>query len=111
MAMTFTTATGRSTAITMTSPVARLYTAAVALAAFFLAWAGIAAHPWAHQAPDPRLIALQQREQRLQRDASLVQQLVDQRAAVSRSGPASVRDAPPAVRVVTLPPLATTRSS
>jgi hypothetical protein len=95
----------------MTSPVARLYTAVATLAAFFLAWAAIAAHPWAHQPRDPRVIALDQHEQRLQRDATLVQQLVDQRAAASRTGRASVPAAPPAVRIVTLPPLATTRSS
>ncbi len=100
----------------MTSQVARLYAAAGALAAFFLAWAGIAARPWVEQARDPRLVALEQREQRLRRDAALVQQVVERRwatyraALARRSTSAEVAPTPP-VRVVTLPPVATTRSS
>ena len=102
----------------MTNHLVRLYAAAGALAAFFLAWAGIAARPWVEQPRDPRLITLEQREQRLQRDATLVQQVVDRRwaayrAALARSrtqAAAATAPAPP-VRVVTLPPVATTRSS
>jgi hypothetical protein len=102
----------------MTSHVARLYATAGTLAAFFLAWAGIAAHPWSQPQTDPRLAALGQREQRLQRDAALVQQVVDRRwaaynAALARSrATAAATPAPaPEVRVVTLPPVASTRSS
>ena len=102
----------------MTNHVVRLYAAAAALAALFLAWAGIAARPWVEPPRDARLSALAQREQRLQRDAKLVQQVVDRRwadyrAALARSRAAAVtsRATTPSVRVVTLPPVATTRSS
>jgi hypothetical protein len=101
----------------MTSRVARLYAAAGAVAAFSVAGAGIAARPWTTPAPDPRLVALEQREQRLQRDALLVQQVVDRRwdayrTALARSRAAATAPPPaPTVRVVTLPPIATTRSS
>jgi hypothetical protein len=95
----------------MTNQVVRLYTAAAALAVFFLAWAGIAARPWAGPPQDPRVTALAQREQRLQRDAQLVRQLVDRRRAADRAAGAATPAAAPSVRVVTLPPVATTRSS
>ena len=102
----------------MTNHLVRLYAAAGALAAFFLAWAGIAARPWVEQPRDPHLAALEQREQRLQRDATLVQQVVDRRWAAygaalaqSRTQPAAAAALAPSVRVVTLPPVATTRSS
>ncbi|HEY7537679.1 MAG TPA: hypothetical protein VH721_06805 [Gaiellaceae bacterium] len=96
----------------MTDRVARLYAAVGAVLVFFLAWAGIAARPWP-QSPDPRLAELAQREQRLQRDAKLVQQVVDRRRA-DRAAAARARATaatPPPVRIVTLPPVATTRSS
>ena len=100
----------------MTNHVVRLYAAAGALTAFFLAWSGIAARPWAEQPRDPRLAVLDQREQRLQRDAALVQQVVDRRweayrAALAQSRQSAAAGAAPPVRVVTLPPVATTRSS
>jgi hypothetical protein len=102
----------------MTNHLVRLYAAAAALAAFFLAWAGIAARPWVEQPRDPLLVALEQREQRLQRDARLVQQVVDRRWAAYRAALAQSRTqkpavaAPaPAVRIVTVPPVVTTRSS
>lgn len=101
----------------MTNHVVRLYAAAGALATFFLAWAGIAARPWVEQPRDPRLAALAQREQRLQLDAALVQRVVDRRWAVYRAALAHSRTtaaaapAAPSVRVVTLPPVAATRSS
>jgi len=100
----------------MTNHVVRLYAAAAALAAFFVAWAGIAARPWVERAPDP-LGALDQRELRLRRDAVLVQQVVDRRRAAYRAAlaqsrsRAAARAAAPAIRIVTLPPVATTRSS
>jgi len=88
----------------MTDHVRRLYLAAGALLAFFLAWAGIAAHPWtttsaAPDAASARAVALY--EQRLQRDAALLHSLSQQKLATP---------APP-VRIVTLPPLTTTRTS
>jgi hypothetical protein len=101
----------------VTDRVTRLYAAAAAAFAFFLAWAGIAARPWAQSPANPQRTALAQREQRLQRDAKLVQQLVDRRqaayrAALARSRAAAAAAAPtPPVRIVTLPPVATTRSS
>jgi hypothetical protein len=85
----------------MTDHVVRLYALAAALLALFLPWAAIAAHPWKHASPGPSSPALAQYEQRLRRDAALVAQLTARRAAAS----------PPAVRVVTLPPLTATRSS
>jgi hypothetical protein len=97
----------------VTDRVARLYAAVGAVLVFFLAWAGIAARPWP-QSPDPRLAELAQREQRLQRDAKLVQQVVDRRRAADRAAAAQARATaatPPPVRIVTLPPVATTRSS
>jgi hypothetical protein len=101
----------------MTSHVLRLYAAAGAVSAFVVAGAGIAARPWVASPADARLVALEQRQQRLERDALLVQQVVDGRwrtyrraLARARAVAAAPPPAPP-VRVVTLPPLATTRSS
>jgi hypothetical protein len=89
----------------MTSHVARLYAVAGALVALFLAWAGIAARPW----PEPRAAAatpasLTAYEQRLDADAKLVAELVARRQPQTAA-------AAPVVRVVTLPPLTTTRTS
>jgi hypothetical protein len=89
----------------MTSHVTRLYITAASVLGFFLAWAGIAAHPWSAppaQGQDTTAAALAQYEQRLQVDAALIQQLQSSRGA---------RTAAPPVRIVTLPPLTTTRSS
>ena len=127
----------------MTSHTARLYALVAAVLVFFVAWATIAAHPWQAQkaaAQDPRLTALQLREQRLRADAQAVKRVLDRRwatyraqlalrkqeivavkAAQARSQAASVASAPayaapasysaPPVRVVTLPPVTITRSS
>jgi hypothetical protein len=79
----------------------RLYALAGSILGLFLAWAGIAAHPWA-QTPSsaaPRSEALEAYNRRLNADAALV-------AALSGR-----RQATPSVRVVTLPPLTTTRTS
>jgi hypothetical protein len=100
----------------VTDRVIRVYAAVVAALAFFLAWAGIAARPWAQSSANTQLAALAQREQRLQRDAKLVQQVVGlrqaaYRAAVARSRAAAAAAAAPPVRIVTLPPVVTTRSS
>ena len=89
----------------MTNHVARLYLLAASVLGFFVAWAGIAAHPWQQSAappPAPASPALAAYEQRLRQDAALVRRLVALRQA---------RPAAPAVRVVTLPPLTTTRTS
>ena len=117
----------------MTSHTGRLYALAVALIAFFLAWAVVAAHPWASAAGDKRLQALAVREAELRREAKLVNEVVAQRMAVYRtelklrraqiaaaktratqvnaSYSASAAPASPSVRVVTLPPLTVTRTS
>jgi hypothetical protein len=88
----------------MTSHAARLYVAAGSLLAFFLAWAGIAAHPWTSQssATSAQAQAVATYQLRLQRDAALIRQL-------SALQPASAPTQQ--VRVVTLPPLTTTRTS
>jgi hypothetical protein len=87
----------------MTNHVARLYLAAGSLLAFFLAWAGIATHPWSTpgtpSADRARAVALY--EQRLRHDAALLRRLSSQ---------PTTRPAPP-VRIVTLPPITTTRTS
>ena len=88
----------------MTDHVARLYLAAGSLLGFFVAWAVIAAHPWSTPPAriDPSAQALARYEQRLQQDAAVVRRLrADQGARASV----------PRVRVVTLPPLTTTRTS
>ena len=123
----------------MTSHAGRLYVLAAALVVFFLAWAVVAAHPWATTkaaASDPRLVALARREQRLRVEAGMVQKIVTRRfsdyrrrfaayrAALARRQAelAAARSAPVAaaapvaaggggVRVVTLPPLVVTRTS
>jgi hypothetical protein len=86
-----------------TDHTARLYALAGTILGFFLAWAGIAAHPWARSAPQPQAgsSALVQYQQRLNRDAALVARVVASRKAASK----------PVVRVVTLPPVTTTRTS
>jgi transposase len=111
----------------MTNHVVRLYTAAASLLLLLLAWAAIAAHPWAaapRPTADPRVTALVAREQRLRHDAVLVRRIVDRRWAVYRSQlrkrqaqiasanqAAQLAAATPSVRVVTLPPLTITRTS
>jgi hypothetical protein len=59
----------------------RLYTLAVGLVAFFLAWAVVAAHPWATASADPRLRTLAIRQAQLQREAKVVQKVVAARWA------------------------------
>jgi len=79
----------------------RLYALAGSILGFFLAWAGIAAHPWAQTSPSAptQSAALEAYSRRLNADAALV-------ALVSGR-----RKAAPSVRIVTLPPLTTTRTS
>ena len=93
----------------MTNHVGRLYATAVAIFAFFLAWAAISARPWVTASPSPQLQMIALRQQALRRETSLVNQILAQRAAAKRT---LVSAAPsPAVRVVTLPPLTITRTS
>ena len=117
----------------VTSHTGRLYALALALVAFFLAWAVVAARPWAAAATDPRLKALTVREARLRHEARLVNDVVSRRwtayraalharqkqiaAAKQRAAQAAAASyaAPTAatsgVRVVMLPPLTITRTS
>lgn len=65
----------------MTSHHARLYGLALAVVVFFLAWAVVAAHPWATAANDPRLKLLGSREAQLRHEARLVRKVVATRWA------------------------------
>jgi hypothetical protein len=103
----------------MTNHAGRLYALAIGLVVFFLAWAVVAARPWAATAADPRQKALVVRQVQLQREAKLVSQIVAQRAQLARvtrnrqlASAAAAPVAPvAAVRVVNLPPLTITRTS
>jgi hypothetical protein len=119
----------------MTNHIARLYAAAGAILALFLAWAGIAAHPWQSDQTTPvatrvdsQTRALAAYEKRLKKDARLVRKVVRRRAAEARaarqaataaaaaaaaqSATASSSWSPaPSVRVVTLPPAAAPAAS
>lgn len=112
----------------MTSHHGRLYVLALGLVVFFLAWAVVAAHPWATASADPRLRALAVREAQLQREARLVRKVVaahwaryrvelkarraliarvNARAAAAAAAAATAAPAAPAaapVQVVNLPP-------
>lgn len=113
-----------------TNHVGRLYSLALALVIFFLAWAVVAARPWSASAADPRLKVLASREAQLRREAQLVNRVVARRwtayraalhtrqaeiaAAKARTAQLAVSyTAAPAagVRIVTLPPLTITRTS
>jgi hypothetical protein len=116
----------------MTNHVVRLYALAVSMLVLFLTWAAIAAHPWASNraAADPRVAALQAREQRVRQEAIVVRRVVagrwrryrvaltvrqhqiataqhQQRQALASVAATSA----PSVRVVSLPPLTITRTS
>jgi hypothetical protein len=65
----------------MTDRSHRVYAVVLALVVFFVAWAAVAAKPWATAKADPRIAALAQREQRLRADAKLVQRVTAQRMA------------------------------
>jgi hypothetical protein len=83
-----------------TDHTARLYALAGSILGFFLAWAGIAAHPWkSTSSAAPRSAAIETYARRLNADAALVAALTGRRTSSS------------SVRVVTLPPVTTTRSS
>ena len=82
-----TAATTTTTAETMTSQVGRLYSVALALFVFFLTWVVIGARPWVASGSesDPRLAALEKREQRVRRESVAVQRLVKRRWATYRA--------------------------
>ncbi len=67
----------------MKSHVVQLYVAAIAILVFFVLWAVVAARPWATAATrpglDPRLVALDRRQRRLEHEARLVKQALDRR--------------------------------
>jgi hypothetical protein len=111
----------------MTSPHGRLYALALGLVCFFLAWAVVAAHPWATASADPRLRTLAIRQAQLQHEARLVRKIVAvrwaryrvelkaRRAQIARVNAAAAAAAAavqaqvaaataPSVRVVNLPP-------
>ena len=82
----------------------KLYALAGSILGLFLAWAGIAAHPWAQtssSAPAAQSTALVLYQRRLNADAALIARLSARRSTASTAS----------VRVVTLPPLTTTRTS
>ncbi len=104
----------------MASHQGRLYALALALVVFFLAWAVVAAHPWATAAADPRLRALAAREAQLRREARVVNALVASRWAMyrlelqlrrARVSRAAAAAAAPPVQVVNLPAHVVTRTS
>ena len=67
----------------MTNNLGRLYATALAVVIFFVAWAVIAARPWVPDGSkqDPRLAALNTREQKLRQDAIAIKKIVDRRWA------------------------------
>jgi hypothetical protein len=67
----------------MTDHVLRLYAGALALLTFFLVWAVVAARPWAASGEaDPRMAALERREQSIARESRRVNRVVERRFAV-----------------------------
>lgn len=116
----------------MTNHVVRLYALAAALLLLFVTWAAIAARPWTSvtAGADPRMAAIQAREQRLRQEAIVVRRVVAGRwrhyrvalaarqrriATVQRRHQQAVASlataSAPSVQVVTLPPLTVTRTS
>ena len=102
----------------MTSP-GRVYVVAGTLLVFFVLWASIAANPWASTKPDAQVAALVRREATIRKQAAEAQRAYTVRwtryranLAQRRALQAAVTTAPvPQVRIVQLPPVATTRTS
>ncbi len=86
----------------MTSPVARIYAIALASLVFFLAWALIAARPWA-SSTNPQLLALAQQVQ--QQNTLLTAQAGGGRSGTTQLGTSG------RAKIVTLPPLTITKTS
>lgn len=95
----------------------RTYVAAATMLVFFVLWAAIAARPWAASTPDARVDALARREAVIRRAAQQAQEAYTarwdryRRALAAQQPRSAVTAAPPPVRIVQLPPVATTRSS
>jgi ABC-type transport system involved in cytochrome bd biosynthesis fused ATPase/permease subunit len=72
--------------VTVTSAIGRFWATAVALVVFFVLWATLSARPWvsASKPADPRLTALQAREQKVQTKAIAAQQTLNRRWAAYR---------------------------
>lgn len=71
----------------MTNAIGRFWAIALALVIFFILWAVLAGKPWvsASAPADPRLSALQAREQTLQNQALAAQQTLNKRWAAYRA--------------------------
>jgi hypothetical protein len=99
----------------MTDHVVRLYALAVAVLVFFLAWAVVAARPWATTTSaagsDPRVQALIVKQQRVRAEALAVRRVLAARRQQAAAGSTTTPPPAPSVRVVTLPPLTITRTS
>jgi TolA-binding protein len=118
----------------MTDHVARLYAVLLSLVVLFVTWAVVAARPWAAEAAtkDPRLVALERREERLQRQSVRVKRIVERRFAnyekrlrerqaaiaalqgantTAPAGAAPAAASAPSVSVSALPPLTQSGSS
>ena len=99
----------------MTDHTVRLYAFAISILVFFVAWAAVAARPWAAATakPDPRIAALVAKDRRVRAEALAVQRVLAARskAAAATAVTASAPAPQPSVRVVTLPPLTITRTS
>jgi hypothetical protein len=98
----------------MTDHVARLYALAIAILVFLVAWAAVAARPWATSSqamPDPRVQALIVKQERVRREALAVRRVLASRRRAAASAATAPAPAQPSVRIVTLPPLTITRTS
>lgn len=93
----------------MTDHIARLYASVLALVAFFLTWAVVAARPWLpEKAPaDPRVAALERREEQLRRESLRLQRAVERRRETAEAPAVSA----PSVGVVSVPPVTSTSTS
>jgi hypothetical protein len=71
----------------MTSAIGRFWATAIALVVFFVLWAALSAKPWVSGSTpaDPRLAALQAREQKVQTQALAAQQTLNKRWANYRA--------------------------
>ena len=68
----------------MTNGLARVYAVLVAVVAFFVAWAAVAAHPWRPPPHDPGLFALRERQLQVKHDAERVRLVLTRRYAAYR---------------------------
>ena len=99
----------------MTDHTPRLYALVVAVLVFFVAWAAVAARPWAttkSATADPRIQALIVKQQRVRAEALAVRRVLAARqrqASLASATPPPA--AQPSVKIVTLPPLTITRTS